>query len=94
MSSLSLTDLEKAILQIILSWCLIENSVLEEKIQRIKSDFPQQIVLPVSQIFSKINRNIREFSLEIKTILKINENGDRLSYHGNSLRHFIFTATF
>lgn len=77
MNQVILDEEEKAINQILLAYGTIEDSKLERFVKDIAKGFQNSNPRSLTESFGRINRNIRQLDLEIKTVvrLKCNECG-------------------
>lgn len=76
-----LQEIEKAILQILIAYKVVESSILDENLESLRSDYPNQAInLTSSDIFKRANMHLRKLSMEIKTVL-IRSEEERKSYH-------------
>lgn len=81
----SLSNYEKALLQILLSCGSLESKEFEAYLEKIKPDFSMIIPNPepaLSETLKKINNSIRKLSLEIRSMRSKNDEGEWITTFG------------
>ena len=79
-----LQDIERALLQILIAYKVIEAPVLENIFKSLKIDYPDQSNnSTLADIFKKLNAHLRKLSLEIKSVvIKSTTSSEMIYFHG------------
>ncbi len=79
--SVILDDIERAIAQLFIAHKVLLKEDFDNYFNKLKEEFNSQEIKSTDDIFKRINSNLSNFSLEIRT-LYVNEENKRSYYHG------------